>query len=126
MSIEVKRVYEPASPEDGYRVLVDRLWPRGLSKELAKLDEWAKALAPSDELRQWFHQNLECREEFRTRYFAELEPHEEELRRLAGLAKTRKVTLLYSSKHEDFNNATVLKERLDRLACELGPPAVPP
>lgn len=114
-NIELKRVYEPASPEDGYRVLVDRLWPRGISKEEARLDEWAKALAPSDDLRKWFHQHPEHRDEFRTRYFAELEMHDGELRRLASIAKTRKVTLLYSSKNEDFNNATVLKERLMSL-----------
>lgn len=115
-NIQLKRVYEPASPEDGYRVLVDRLWPRGISKEEAQLDEWVKALAPSDELRKWFHQNPEHRDEFRARYFAELEPYEEELRRLAGIAKTRKLTLLYSSRNEAFNNATVLKERLESLA----------
>lgn len=65
MGIAVKRAYDPPSPDDGYRVLVDRLWPRGISKEEARLDEWLKELAPSNELRQWFHKNLSHRDEFR-------------------------------------------------------------
>lgn len=119
MSIAVKRVYVAASAEDGYRVLVDRLWPRGMSKEEARLDEWLKDVAPSHELRRWFHQNPALQDEFRQRYLAELREHGEELGRLVRMAQTRKVTLLYSSKNEAFNNATVLKEELERLAAEM-------
>lgn len=115
MGIAIKRAYDPPSPDDGYRVLVDRLWPRGISKEEARLDEWLKELAPSNELRQWFHKNLSHRDEFRQRYLAELAGHEETLRRLAHIAKTGQLTLVYSSRHEDFNNATVLKEHLETL-----------
>ncbi|HEY8341456.1 MAG TPA: DUF488 family protein [Calditerricola sp.] len=115
MGIAVKRAYDPPSPDDGYRVLVDRLWPRGISKEEARLDEWLKELAPSNELRQWFHKNLSHRDEFRQRYLAELVGYEKTLRRLAHIARTGQLTLVYSSRNEDFNNATVLKEHLETL-----------
>ena len=115
MAIALKRAYEPASPDDGYRVLVDRLWPRGVSKEQARLDEWLRDIAPSDELRRWFHRNPERRDEFRARYLAELAPHQEELRRLARIAQAGKLTLVYSSRNETFNNAVVLEEHLEML-----------
>lgn len=115
VNIAVKRAYEPATPDDGYRVLVDRLWPRGISKDEARLDEWLKDIAPSHELRQWFHKNPSQQDEFRRRYAAELEQHEAELRRLLTIARTRKLTLVYSSKNETFNNAVALKEYLEAL-----------
>lgn len=116
MDMVLRRAYEPASPDDGYRVLVDRLWPRGISKENARFDEWLQEIAPSNELRRWFHKNHTERDEFRKRYFAELAPHEATLRRLVDIARRQRLTLVYSSKHEDFNNATVLKEYLETLA----------
>lgn len=116
MSIALKRVYEPASPKDGVRVLVDRLWPRGLSKEEANIDHWLRDIAPSNELRQWYHANPEQWTMFRNRYLRELAGKKqiaalEKLQSLAGT--TRTLTLLYGSRKEERNNATVLKELLD-------------
>jgi uncharacterized protein YeaO (DUF488 family) len=115
MMIAVKRVYEPAAPTDGARVLVDRLWPRGVSKDRAALDLWLKEVAPSDALRKWFHGGSGTWAEFHKRYLKELAGPEgaaalEELYRLAG--ERDRVTLLFSSKNEEQNNATVLKELL--------------
>jgi uncharacterized protein YeaO (DUF488 family) len=116
MEVAVKRVYEAASPADGVRVLVDRLWPRGLRKEEAAAKYWLRDLAPSTELRQWFHANPEAWRLFRKRYLRELvspaaSAAVEELHRMAE-AK-RKVTLLCASKNEEHNNAVVLKELLE-------------
>ena len=116
MSIAIKRVYEPKSRTDGARVLVDRLWPRGLTKADAGVDEWLKDLAPSNELRQWYHARPEQWEMFRKKYLRELaQPAcEEGLRRLYELAhKEKRLTLLFASKQETQNNATVLKELLE-------------
>jgi len=116
MTIAVKRVYEPAARADGARVLVDRLWPRGLSKARAAVDEWLRDLAPSDELRRWYHARPEQWESFRKKYLKELSrPEAEEmLQRLYQLAHKRKrVSLLFASKNEIYNNAVVLKELLD-------------
>jgi uncharacterized protein YeaO (DUF488 family) len=118
MSVVVKRIYEPASRVDGIRVLVDRLWPRGLSKANAAVDEWMRDLAPSDELRKWFHATPDHWTAFRKRYLKELAGREAELdlRKLYGLARKRKrVTLLYASKNEDHNNAIVLKDLIDGM-----------
>src|SRR5208337_5642239 len=106
--VAVKRIYELPLRKDGTRVLVDRLWPRGLTKERAAVDAWLRDLAPSDELRQWFHQHLEAWTLFRKRYLKELARPEagaplEELYRLAG--KSRQLTLLFASKNEVRNNA---------------------
>ena len=114
--IAVKRVYEPAVRSDGTRVLVDRLWPRGLSKERAAIDSWLRELAPSDELRQWFHARPHAWLTFRKQYFKELvHPQAEgalrELYRLASQKKT--LTLLFASKDEEHNNAVVLKDLLE-------------
>ncbi len=116
MSVAIKRVYEPASRADGNRVLVDRLWPRGLSKERAAVHHWMRELSPSDELRQWYHAHVDQWEVFRAKYLKELaEPEAEEaLRRLYELAHLKKrLTLLFASKNETRNNAVVLKELLD-------------
>lgn len=113
MSILTKRAYEKPDSNDGYRVLVDRLWPRGISKEEADLDDWLKTIAPSDELRKWFHSNRSEWEEFRKRYLAELKEHREEIRSLAEKAKSETVTLVYSSKETERNNAEVLKQYLE-------------
>jgi len=116
MTIAMKRVYEPASRRDGTRVLVDRLWPRGLTKEKASIDEWLRDLAPSNELRRWYHAHPEEWEIFRKKYMQELvqpEP-QEALRRLYDLAnKKKRLTLLFASKMETHNNASVLKELLE-------------
>lgn len=118
MTVAIKRVYEPASRADGVRILVDRLWPRGLSKAAAAIDEWLKDLAPSDELRRWYHARPDLWEAFRKKYLKELtQPGSQEgLLRLYELSHKRKrLTLLFASKRETQNNATVLKELLDGM-----------
>ncbi|MDY0344570.1 MAG: DUF488 family protein [Lentimicrobium sp.] len=110
--MKIKRIYEDADSSDGYRILIDRLWPRGVSKEAAKLDEWNKELAPSTELRKWFDHTPERFEEFKKRYREELRSQEEELNRLHTMAESKEVTLLYAAKAEDINNAVVLRELL--------------
>lgn len=117
--IRVKRVYEPAEPEDGYRVLVDRLWPRGVSKDKANLDEWAKDISPSTELRQWYGHDPDKWEEFQARYERELDTPEAQatLDQLAERASKGTLTLLYSSRVEDINNATVLQRLLEERAA---------
>jgi uncharacterized protein YeaO (DUF488 family) len=110
--LRLKRAYEPAAPEDGVRILIDRLWPRGVSKGKAALNEWAKDIAPSTELRQWFGHDPERWPEFQRRYKAELHQHAEELDRIRALAKTQTVTLVYSAHDEEHNDAIVLKDVL--------------
>lgn len=112
--IVIKRVYEDASENDGYRILVDRLWPRGVSKEEAKLDEWDKIIAPSTELRKWFDHQEERLQEFTLRYKEELLQQEEELNRLRKIATTKKITLIYGAKDPVINQAIVLKNILNR------------
>jgi uncharacterized protein YeaO (DUF488 family) len=108
MTIALKRIYEPASRSDGTRVLVDRLWPRGVKKDDAKLDLWLKDVAPSTVLRQWFGHKPERWETFRERYLAELSKNEAvvQLRQLAEKAK--RLTLLYAARDEEHNEAVVL------------------
>jgi uncharacterized protein YeaO (DUF488 family) len=118
MGVVVKRVYEAASPSDGVRVLVDRLWPRGLKKEDAAVKFWLRELAPSNELRQWFHANPEWWRMFRKRYLKELvgEKSSAAVEKLHHLAESkRQVTLLYASRNEEHNNAIVLKELLEGM-----------
>lgn len=119
MGFAVKRVYEPAAPDDGYRVLVDRLWPRGLEKEHAAIDLWAKELAPSTVLRQWFGHDPARWEGFRHRYAGELDGAAEYWRPLLARAAHHRVTLLYGARDEAHNNAVALKAYLDdRLAAD--------
>lgn len=113
MELLLKRVYEAADEEDGVRILVDRLWPRGVSKERAKLDLWLKEIAPSDELRRWFDHELEKWSEFRRRYRRELREREEELEQIRVALKRGRVTLLYGAKDAEHNQAVVLKEYLE-------------
>ena len=118
MPIAVKRVYEPPTRSDGTRVLVDRLWPRGLTKEAAAVHAWLKDLAPSNELRTWAHAHSEAWETFRKRYLKELAAPaaNQALQELYGFARQRKrLTLLYASRNQERNNATVLKELLDGM-----------
>jgi len=114
VDVLVKRVYEPASADDGYRVLVDRLWPRGLSKERARVDEWLRELAPSEGLRRWFAHRPERFAEFRDRYRAELANHAELIERLREQAASGRLTLLYAARDEQHNNAQVVAELLRR------------
>lgn len=111
--IKTKRVYENAEDNDGFRVLVDRLWPRGLSKEHAKIDEWLKDAAPSGELRRWFSHDPNKWPEFRRRYRDELDKKGEVLNVLVEKARKNNVTLLYATKDRERNNAIVLKEFLE-------------
>jgi uncharacterized protein YeaO (DUF488 family) len=112
MAVRIKRVYEPASRRDGYRVLIDRVWPRGVSKEDAALDEWARVLAPSSELRKWFGHKPERFEEFRRRYRDELVGQEDQIKALRNRARKGTVTLLFGARDTEHNNAVVLAELL--------------
>ncbi len=112
-TIVIKRIYEDASDEDGYRILVDRLWPRGITKLRAKLDEWSKEVAPSTELRKWFGHKPERFEEFSKLYKDELKNKTEELNRIRTIAETQNLTLLYAAKDLKINHAVVLQEVLN-------------
>ncbi len=112
LDIGAKRIYEAPVPDDGYRVLIDHIWPRGISKDRAKLDEWAKELAPSGELRKWFNHDPERFEEFRARYRKELLTQRERLEKLRRLARDGRVTILYAARDEEHSNAAVLVELL--------------
>ena len=114
MNVRLKRAYEAASAEDGYRVLVDRLWPRGVSKEQAKLDEWDQELAPSSQLREWFGHEPDRFPEFRRRYIDELRANGPSLRQLRRRARTGTLTLVYSAHDSEHNDAVVLAEVLRR------------
>jgi uncharacterized protein YeaO (DUF488 family) len=111
--IKLKRVYEKAENNDGLRVLVDRLWPRGVKKEEAKLDEWLRDIAPSSELRKWFSHDPNKWGEFKIRYEEEVAQKEELLDKLIQDAKGKNITLVYASREKQFNNVTVLKALLE-------------
>ncbi len=113
--IVLKRVYEESSPEDGYRVLVDRLWPRGISKEKAHLDEWNKDLAPSTELREWFHHDPTKWDEFSKKYTLELQENNFGPEFLKRLKNQEKITLLYGAKDEQHSHPLVLRDYLMKL-----------
>ena len=113
MRIRTKRVYEPASKSDGVRVLVDRVWPRGVSKEAAGVAAWRKGVAPSTELRKWFAHDPGKWDEFKRRYAAELDAASEEVDALLELARGRTLTLVYSAKDEEHNQAVALREYLE-------------
>jgi uncharacterized protein YeaO (DUF488 family) len=114
MDVRLKRAYEAASADDGYRVLVDRLWPRGVSRKQAQLDQWEKDLAPSTELREWFGHEPGRFPEFRRRYIDELRANSQRLREIRGRAKLGTVTLVYSAHDSEHNDAVVLAEALRR------------
>ena len=111
-----KRIYEPPAPDDGTRVLIDRLWPRGLSKANAAVDVWLKEIAPSHELRRWYTHEPARWERFRARYFAELDAAPEPVAALRELLARGPVTLLFSSREADLNNARALAEYLENDA----------
>src|SRR5690606_11810503 len=111
-TISTKRIYEKANTNDGYRMLIDRLWPRGVSKEDAKLDEWNKDIAPSSDLRKWFDHKEERFDEFAKRYKNELNQQTDELERLKKIATKEKLCLLYGAKNEKINHAVILQQVL--------------
>lgn len=114
MEVQLKRAYEPPAPSDGYRVLIDRVWPRGVTRGRAQLDEWARDLAPSRALRQWFGHDPARFDEFRRRYRAELQTRSAELDELRRRARTGRVTLVYGARDTEHNDAVVLADLLRR------------
>ena len=114
MSIDLKRAYDPPERSDGYRVLVDRIWPRGFTKDHLKVDAWLKDLAPSTELRKWFGHDPKKWDEFRKRYARELAPQSAALEQLVERARAGRVTLVFGAKDTEHNNAVALKEHLER------------
>lgn len=120
LKIFVKRAYEDATPEDGYRVLVDRLWPRGRSKEILALGQWARDVAPSAALRKWFGHKPARWEAFQQRYSLELDAEEQQqrMRSLLAEAKGQSITLVYGAKDEEHNQAIVLRDVLSHLQEE--------
>ncbi len=114
MAIFVKSAREDAAAEDGYRILIDRLWPRGVSKEALRLDDWAKDVAPSTELRKWFNHEHEKWEEFKRRYFLELDDCPDAIVGLREKVRQGSLTLVFGSHESRFNNAVALKEYLER------------
>lgn len=111
--LKTKRVYEKAAASDGRRILIDRLWPRGLSKDLARLDFWARTTSPSTELRRWYQHDPEKWDEFQRRYFAELDANPDGVAELRDNLGSRTATLLFGSKEEKLNNATALRAYLE-------------
>jgi uncharacterized protein YeaO (DUF488 family) len=112
MVIKIKRVYEVPDPSDGFRVLVDRLWPRGISKSSAQIDLWLKEIAPSNELRKWYSHDPAKWDEIRKRYFQELDSNPEVVEQIRNYVSRGTVTLVFSSKEEELNNAVTLREYL--------------
>lgn len=110
--IKLKRAYEPAANDDGRRVLIDRLWPRGIKKRDAAIERWLKELAPSSELRKWFGHDPARWEEFRRRYATELQQHQQKLDELRGMALQSRITLVYAARDELHNDAVVLRDAL--------------
>jgi uncharacterized protein YeaO (DUF488 family) len=115
-TIKLKRAYAAPAAEDGTRVLVDRLWPRGLRKQDARIDHWLKEIAPSSELRKWFGHDVARWSDFRQRYTAELRRHPEQLEELRRLARRGTVTLVYAARDEEHNDAVVLRDALENSA----------
>ena len=115
MNIKIKRVYEPPSKDDGTRILVDRLWPRGVSKEKANIDLWLKEIAPTTELRKWFGHDPEKWQRFRGRYNTELRHNDEAVKALKAIAQQGPITLVYAARDERHNEAVVLRQFLTAL-----------
>ncbi len=116
MRIRTKRIYEPRAASDGRRILIDRLWPRGVSKASAEIDYWAKSVAPSNELRRWYQHDPDKWKEFRRRYFSELRANPEGMAELREHLGSGTNTLLFGSKEEVLNNASALREYLEAKA----------
>ena len=111
--VKTKRIYDPASPDDGKRILIDRLWPRGIKKENAKIDGWLKEIAPSNELRKWFAHDPAKWQDFKKRYINELKKKNEIVQGLRAEAKKGTITFLFAAKDVEHNNAVVLKELIE-------------
>jgi uncharacterized protein YeaO (DUF488 family) len=111
--IKLKRVYETPSEDDGRRLLVERLWPRGIRKEKAEVDEWVKEIAPSTELRKWYAHDVEKWPEFKKRYIKELNEHTEQIEEIRKQAKGKTVTFVYAAHDTEHNSAVVLKEYIE-------------
>ena len=114
MSVRIKRAYAKPDRDDGRRVLVDGLWPRGMKEERAQVDEWLKEIAPSDALRKWYQRNLDEWDEFKRRYYRELDQKADQVDELVKKAKSERVTLLYCSRDECHNAAAALAEYLQK------------
>ena len=114
MKIQIKRIYQPADPQEGQRILVDRLWPRGITQKAAGIIYWAKDIAPSTELRKWYVHDPEKWNEFKVRYFAEIDRNPDALTRLLKQLKGPVITFLFSSKEERWNNAAALREYIEK------------
>lgn len=114
MTIQIKRVYEPSQGSDGKRILIDRLWPRGLTKEKANVNLWLKDIAPTTELRKWFGHDPAKWNAFKKRYHEELKKNNEAVSKLVEMLNKGKVTLVYGAKDEEHNDAVVLKEYLEK------------
>ena len=114
MPISLKRVYEPPSRSDGCRILVERLWPRGLSKQEARIDVWPKEAAPSTELRRWFNHEPDKWADFKRRYFKELRARQEAVQPILERVRAGQVTFVFASRESRFNNAAALKEYVER------------
>lgn len=114
MQIWLKRAYDQPGPQDGTRVLVDRLWPRGVKKKDAHIDVWLKDIAPSDDLRKWFGHDPDKWDEFKKRYAGELKANEDAVKELRDLVEQGRVTLIYGAKDERYNNAVVLKQYMEK------------
>ena len=117
MKVSIKRAYEAPSADDGFRILVDRLWPRGLTKEKARIDLWLKDVAPSNELRKWFAHDPEKWPAFKSKYILELKSKNEALSQLHAKLKEGVVTLIYAARDEEHNEAVILQELLTRTSA---------
>ncbi len=115
MNIKIKRVYDKPEAGDGVRILVERLWPRGLAKKDAQVDKWLKDIAPSTELRKWFSHDPSKWEEFRKRYYRELDKNRDEVNELLGITVGNTVTFVYGSREKEYNSAFALKSYLEKL-----------
>ena len=115
-NVKLKRAYDPPTADDGRRILIDRLWPRGISKQRAAIDHWMKDIAPSTELRKWFGHDPRKWREFKERYARELDQRPEALAQLLEMAKAGRITLVFGAKDTAHNNAVALKEYLERRA----------
>ena len=114
MTIRLKRAYDKPAKDDGYRVLVDRIWPRGVSRESAQLDEWLKEIAPSTALRKWFNHDVNRWEEFKKRYLLELSANRKATNKLAEIERNGRLTLVFGAADREHNNGVVLKEFLQK------------
>ena len=119
IKIDLKRIYDKYSNKDGARILVDRIWPRGIKKSEAKIDHWAKELAPSTELRKWFNHDPCKWDEFKAKYFTELGENIESVIKILKLSKNNKITFIYSAKNIKYNQAVALKEFVEKLLPHL-------